>query len=352
MCKTAMNETKESGQPIVSLIMPFFNNKELVGKMIDSILANTFEDWELLAIDDGSSEETLAYLSHYTADSRVKIIKRETTPKGAQTCRNLGMAHAQGQYWMFVDSDDYLTPACIGTRVKWIEKRQDLDFMVFPSAVYINDVFEPHAPEDIFGYNVHNDDLKGFARRELPFIVWSNIYRADSLRKAHLLWDTKLLSLQDADYNVHAIMAGLRYEYAYVAPDYGYRIRHSQGSVSAKICTPEHFKSNLYASVKFFKTYQERFGHKYDRFIYEGVLRLYNRVFSNGINKQYAVEMVRIVKKYNRFYGTIMALQVFSTLFLEKILPKKLARQIPMALYLFNLDKRKKNISKRIKPIF
>ena len=351
MCKTAMNETKESGQPIVSLIMPFFNNKELVGKMIDSILANTFEDWELLAIDDGSSEETLAYLSHYTADSRVKIIKRETTPKGAQTCRNLGMAHAQGQYWMFVDSDDYLTPACIGTRVEWIEKRQDLDFMVFPSAVYINDVFEPHAPEDIFGYNVHNDDLKGFARRELPFIVWSNIYRADSLRKAHLLWDTKLLSLQDADYNVHAIMAGLRYEYAYVAPDYGYRIRHSQGSVSAKICTPEHFKSNLYASVKFFKTYQERFGHKYDRYVYEGVLRLYNRAFSNGINKQYAVEMVRIVKKYNRFYGTIMALQVFSTLFLEKILPKKLARQIPMALYLFNLDKRKKNISKRIKPI-
>ena len=352
MCKTAMNETKESGQPIVSLIMPFFNNKELVGKMIDSILANTFEDWELLAIDDGSSVETLAYLSHYTADSRVKIIKRETTPKGAQTCRNLGMDHAQGQYWMFVDSDDYLTPACIGTRVEWIEKRQDLDFMVFPSAVYINDVFEPHAPEDIFGYNVHNDDLKGFARRELPFIVWSNIYRADSLRKAHLLWDTKLLSLQDADYNVHAIMAGLRYEYAYVAPDYGYRIRHSQGSVSAKICTPEHFKSNLYASVKFFKTYQERFGHKYDRFIYEGVLRLYNRAFSNGINKQYAVEMVRIVKKYNRFYGTIMALQVFSTLFLEKILPKKLARQIPMALYLFTLEKRKKNISKRIKPIF
>ena len=351
MCKTAMNETKKSALPKVSLIMPFFNNKELVGKMIDSILANTFEDWELLAIDDGSSVETLAYLSHYTADSRVKIIKRETTPKGAQTCRNLGMDHAQGQYWMFVDSDDYLTPACIGTRVEWIEKRQDLDFMVFPSAVYINDVFEPHAPEDIFGYNVHNDDLKGFARRELPFIVWSNIYRADSLRKAHLLWDTKLLSLQDADYNVHAIMAGLRYEYAYVAPDYGYRIRHSQGSVSAKICTPEHFKSNLYASVKFFKTYQERFGHKYDRYVYEGVLRLYNKAFSNGINKQYAVEMVRIVKKYNRFYGTIMALQVFSTLFLEKILPKKLARQIPMALYLFSLEKRKKNISKRIKPI-
>ena len=352
MRTTKMNEIIEYGHPKVSLIMPFFNNKELVSKMIDSIRANTFEDWELLAIDDGSSNDTLEYLSSFQKDKRIIFIKRETMPKGAQTCRNLGMDYAKGEFLMFVDSDDYITPSCIGKRVEMIEKRQDLDFMVFPSAVYVNEVFETHAPEDIFGYKVHNDDLKGFARRELPFIVWSNIYRADSLRKAHLLWDTKLLSLQDADYNVHAIMAGLRYEYAYVAPDYGYRIRHSQGSISAKICTPEHFKSNLYASVKFFKTYQERFGHKYDRYVYEGVLRLYNKAFSNGINKQYAVEMVRIVKKYNRFYGTIMALQVFSTLFLEKILPKKLARQIPMALYLFSLEKRKKNISKKINPIF
>ena len=128
-------------QPKVSLIMPFFNNKELVGEMINSILANTFEDWELLAIDDGSTEETLEYLSAYQKDSRIKFIKREDKPKGAQTCRNLGMDYAKGPYWIFVDSDDYLTPSCIGKRVEMIEKRQDLDFMVFPSAVYINDVF-------------------------------------------------------------------------------------------------------------------------------------------------------------------------------------------------------------------
>lgn len=351
MCKTAMNETKKSALPKVSLIMPFFNNKELVGKMIDSILANTFEDWELLAIDDGSSVETLAYLSHYTADSRVKIIKRETTPKGAQTCRNLGMDHAQGQYWMFVDSDDYLTPACIGTRVEWIEKRQDLDFMVFPSAVYINDVFEPHAPENIYGYEVHQDDLRGFARRELPFIVWSNIYRADAIRKARLTWDNRLLSLQDADFNVQAIMAGLRYDYAYVAPDYGYRIFHNTGSISNKISNPEHFRSNLYASAKFFTTYQEHFGHRYDKYIFEGVLRLYNKVFTNGINRQQAKDMIDMVKQHSRYYGTILAWQVKATMLLEHMLPKKVARQLPMVPYLLSLEKRKKTISKKIKPI-
>lgn len=338
-------------QPKVSLIMPFFNNKELVGEMINSILANTFEDWELLAIDDGSTEEALEYLSAYQKDRRIKFIKREDKPKGAQTCRNLGMDYAKGVYWIFVDSDDYLTPSCIGKRVEMIEKRQDLDFMVFPSAVYINDVFEPHAPEDIFGYDVHGDDLKGFARRELPFIVWSNIYRAASIKKANLTWDTQLLSLQDADFNLEAIMAGLRYDYAHVAPDYGYRIRHNQGSVSANICSSEHFKSNLYASAKFFELFQGHYGHRYDKYVFQGVMRLYNRVFSNGINRQYAMEMQRMVKKYSRYYGNIMALQVYMTMFLEKFLPKKLARQIPMASYLILLERRKKNINKRITPI-
>ena len=344
-----MNETQKSVQPKVSLIMPFFNNKELVGKMIDSIQANTFEDWELLAIDDGSSAETLEYLSRYQEDSRVRFIKRETTPKGAQTCRNLGMDHAQGQYWMFVDSDDYLTPSCIGCRVEMIEKRHELDFMVFPSAVYINDVFEPHAAENIYGYPVHQDDLRGFARRELPFIVWSNIYKADAIRKKHLAWDTRLLSLQDADFNVQAIMAGLRYDYALVAPDYGYRIFHNTGSISNKISNPEHFKSNLYASAKFFTTYQEHFGHSYDRYIFQGVLRLYNKVFTNGINRQQAKDMIQMVKKHSRRYGTLLAWQVKATMLLEHILPKKVARQLPMVPYLLSLEKRKKAISKKIK---
>ena len=351
MHRVKMNEIHGNRHPKVSLIMPFFNNKELVSKMIDSIQANTFKAWELLAIDDGSSDETLEYLSHYMEDSRIRFIKREQTPKGAQTCRNLGMNYAQGEYWMFVDSDDYLTPSCISKRLEMIEKRQDLDFMVFPSAVYINGIFEPKAPEDIFGYDMHGDDLKAFARRELPFIVWSNIYRADSIKKASLTWDTELLSLQDADFNVQAILAGLRYEYAYVAPDYGYRIRHSKGSVSANICTPEHFKSNIYASAKFFETYQRHFGHSYDKYVYQGVLRLYNRVFTNGIDRQYAMDMMHMVKKYSWYYGIILELKVYITLLLGIVLPKKLARQLPMAIYLIMLERRKKNINRKITPI-
>ena len=105
MCKKAMNKTKKSGHPKVSLIMPFFNNKELVSKMIDSIRANTFEDWELLAIDDGSSNDTLEYLSSFQKDKRIIFIKRETMPKGAQTCRNLGMDYAKGEF--------LISPVCL-----------------------------------------------------------------------------------------------------------------------------------------------------------------------------------------------------------------------------------------------
>ena len=54
-----------STSPTLSIVIPFFNKKILTGKMIDSIIANKFTSWELLAIDDGSNQETLEYLKKY-----------------------------------------------------------------------------------------------------------------------------------------------------------------------------------------------------------------------------------------------------------------------------------------------
>ena len=60
--------------PHLSIIMPVFNHKEMVATMIDSILANDYQDWELLAVDDGSTQDTLDLLKHYEEDSRIHTI--------------------------------------------------------------------------------------------------------------------------------------------------------------------------------------------------------------------------------------------------------------------------------------
>ena len=108
----------------LSIIMPVFNHHDEVATMIDSILANDFQSWELLAVDDGSEADTLQLLERYAeADSRIKVVRRDRQPKGAQTCRNIGLEMACGEFVIIFDSDDYIAPYCLRQRVEMLQKR-------------------------------------------------------------------------------------------------------------------------------------------------------------------------------------------------------------------------------------
>ena len=132
----------ESLRTSLSIIMPVFNHRDEVRTMIDSILANDFNAWELLAVDDGSGEDTLQMLESYAAaDNRIRVVRRSRQPKGAQTCRNIGLEMARGEFVIVFDSDDYIAPYCLRQRVKMLQKRPDLDFLVFPSGVFVDERF-------------------------------------------------------------------------------------------------------------------------------------------------------------------------------------------------------------------
>lgn len=337
--------------PILTIVMPFYNKKELVAEMIDSILANDFQEWELLAVDDGSEESALLRLKQYESkDSRIRVIQRNEQPKGAQTCRNIGFREAKGEFIVFFDSDDYIAPVCLRNRVEMLREYPDLDFMVFPSGVYMDGTFLKIRKRDIYGYPVYKDDLEAFLDRSLPFIVWNNIYRTESLRKHAILWDTKLLSLQDADFNLQALLAGMKYEYAHCAPDYGYRIDTSN-SVSKKIVTEEHYQSHLYALEKFYIETQKHFGHHYDRYLYRGVLCVYVMVFGEGVDKPFAQRLVQLVRTYSKWYGAVLSMQVECSILLGHFLPKKRARQIPILCFLFRRSWREQWKRRKIKKL-
>lgn len=337
--------------PKLTIVMPFFNNPTLVVEMMESIVENDFQDWELLAVDDGSTEQSLEYIKSRVTDARVRIIHRYQEPKGPQTCRNIGIKEMRGDFVIFFDSDDYVTPSCLRVRVQELQKRPDLDFMVFPTGVFVDGRFDPNAPKYIFGYPVNSDDTAALAKRELPFVVCSNIYRARSIVAHGMEWDTSLLSLQDADFNMQALTKGMKYAYANVKADYGYRIFTGGASVSRQINTYKHFDSHLYATRRFFEMLQAKHGHKYDWDIFQGVLFLYNNVFTNGIDKDYALRMAKNIKKYNKTLYFTLKLQVEATILLAKFLPPKRARQIPMALYLVAHIARMKLKRRRMKPL-
>ena len=93
--------------PKVSIVIPVYNSAKYLRECIDSVLAQFFSDWEVVAVDDGSSDDSPAILDEYAAkDSRIKVIHKANG--GVSAARNDGLAAACGEYVLFVDSDDLL----------------------------------------------------------------------------------------------------------------------------------------------------------------------------------------------------------------------------------------------------
>ena len=96
--------------PRVSVVMPVYNSQKYLAEAIDSILAQTFGDFELLCVDDGSSDNSAAIIQSYAQrDSRVKLIQHEQN-QGQAAAQNTGLAHARGAYFTLMDADDISLP--------------------------------------------------------------------------------------------------------------------------------------------------------------------------------------------------------------------------------------------------
>jgi glycosyltransferase involved in cell wall biosynthesis len=110
-----------------SIIIPAYNAENYIGKTIDSILAQTFHDYECIIIDDGSTDETLTIVKAYN-DPRIKIITQENSGGPAKP-RNLGIASAQGEYLFIFDSDDIMIATKLETYVNVFENHQDVGLL-------------------------------------------------------------------------------------------------------------------------------------------------------------------------------------------------------------------------------
>ena len=108
-----------SESPVVSVIVPVYNRAERVVSAIDSIVGQTFENWELIAVDDGSTDETPAALRACAEkDSRLRIIRQEN--KGVAAARNAALRAARGEIVSLQDSDDASLPSLLQNGVDFL----------------------------------------------------------------------------------------------------------------------------------------------------------------------------------------------------------------------------------------
>jgi len=125
---------------LVNVIIPNFNGEKTLKDTICSVFNQSYEDWEIIIIDDGSTDESRMVVNEFSSE-KVHFIQRPASrKKGGNTCRNIGIENAKGEYLVFLDSDDLLASYCIERRVAYMKEHPNLDFAVFNTYKFIGNI--------------------------------------------------------------------------------------------------------------------------------------------------------------------------------------------------------------------
>lgn len=126
----AETSQKEYSNPLVSIIIPFYNREEFLGEAIESVLDQSEKNWELLLINDGSTDKSVEIVQGFVEKypSKIRLFSHEQNEnKGAHAARNLGIANSNGEYITFLDSDDVFFPDTLERELKAFAKNPQAD---------------------------------------------------------------------------------------------------------------------------------------------------------------------------------------------------------------------------------
>lgn len=130
-----MQETGK--QPLISVILPIYNVGTYLGKCLESICGQTWENWELICVDDGSTDHTRDLAQRYAEiDRRIRVYQQKHG--GVSTARNLGLSYAAGKYVLFVDGDDWLNLEMLRVLAEEAEKSR-ADMVVCSARIMENE---------------------------------------------------------------------------------------------------------------------------------------------------------------------------------------------------------------------
>ena len=166
-------------QSLVSIVIPTFNSSKYLKATLESILSQTYANWECIVVDDGSVDLTETISTHYQEkDIRFKLYKRpEDLPKGPSSARNYGVTKSKGEYLIFLDADDLLATTCLENRVAQFQQNQECDFLVFQMDRFLE---KPNfSKKEIVAERDKNTILKSFIKLHGQWPITAPIYKAD-----------------------------------------------------------------------------------------------------------------------------------------------------------------------------
>ena len=185
--------------PEVSIVMASYNKERYVAESIRSVLSQEGAAFELIVVDDCSTDSTRSVIAGF-ADARMRVIPLGEN-KGANHCRNLGIGQARGSYVMFLDADDLLAPGCLRSRLKAAAAHPAANLLVFTMGVFntrIGDDARQWKPEQ-------RHALDRFLSHDLPWAIVQPLWRRSFLKDVGG-FDESFDRLQDVELHTRALM--------------------------------------------------------------------------------------------------------------------------------------------------
>ena len=251
--------------PKVSIIIPVYNTEQYLRECLDSVINQTLKDIEIICVNDGSSDNSLAILEEYAAkDKRIKIISQEN--QGQSVARNIGIEEAKGEYVGFVDSDD------------WV----DLDFFekLYTTVKKTNadiacaNIYKPNEKRYYIKYKnikTATKTSKKYILTEIPKwnYIWNKIYKLSALRKENfqfkpnvyyedIIWSPKTIYYLKKVVTVPNIT--YYYRYNPNSTVWNYSQKHKTDFINAQLEVYDFIKKQrIFCSTKNFKHVAEKY---------------------------------------------------------------------------------------------
>jgi glycosyltransferase involved in cell wall biosynthesis len=173
--KMINNEVSQNNKPLVSVIIPFLNREKFLQQAIESVLSQSYDNWELILVDDGSTDRSAEisrnFVEKYPAKIRL-LAHLGNAWRGAGATRNMGIRNAHGEYIVFLDSDDVFFPETIERELKAFEANPTADAVCGTLQYWYSWSAEIKKSEQDFKVNL---GLKLEELYEPPFLLVHNL---------------------------------------------------------------------------------------------------------------------------------------------------------------------------------
>lgn len=323
--------------PVVSIITPSYNRADVVRETADSILAQTYPHWEWMIVDDGSTDGSWDLLASIArTDDRIRLLPRDREPKGACTCRNIGVMRSTGSHLLFLDTDDILAPTCLERRVAAAAAAPESDFVVFPMLMFR---MRPHDMNLLWNTDSEADELERFLTGDAICQGTGTLWRKESFVRAGM-WDESLILWQDVELHLRSLLSGMVFTKRMDLPPDVY-LRVSYVSISR---TGFHSPEKIDSRIRVLTATVDRIVGKGLIERYRGALRhMFTDIFLSAANGRQAVLVGRLMtmeagwglflsseRRVFRGYAVMQLYRLYKLTALKRYLTNRIRSFVPL----------------------